>query len=65
MNKKLLWVAIMLPFCMNSCKDDLVENIKVDKVEVDNKIEKVTPPKSTLTVPDKRKDHDWDKSAGN
>ncbi|MDR6785275.1 hypothetical protein ABIE26_003974 [Pedobacter africanus] len=62
MNKKLLWAALLLPFCMNSCKDDLVENIKVEKIEVDHKIEKVTPPSSTLSAPDKRKDRDWETS---
>ena len=60
MNKKLLWVALLLPMFMNSCKDELVENINVDKVEVEKKIEKVTPPKSSSTPPNKRKDKDWD-----
>lgn len=65
MKKNLLWVALLLPMFMNSCKDELADSIKVEMKEADTKVEKVTPVKSASIDPGKRKDKDWETSVGN
>lgn len=63
--KRLLWMGVLLPCLLSSCKDEFTANLEIEKKDAERKIENVSPAKSSSASDDKRKDKDWDLSAGN